>query len=72
MCLTTVHSTSTSIVTDAKLKSLIGTRARVLVAVTVNTTLVGQPAQAPRNWRMMITVEKVGEAYKTAVVEIVP
>jgi len=72
MCLTTVHSTSTSIVTDAKLKSLIGTRARVLVAVTVNTTLVGQPAQPPKDWRMMITVEKVGDAYKTAVVEIVP
>jgi len=34
--------------------------------------LVGQPAQAPKDWRMMITVEKVGDAYKTAVVEIVP
>jgi Mce-associated membrane protein len=46
--------------------------ADVLVAVTVKTSNAGAPDQAPRAWRMRISVEKVGDEAKVANVEFVP
>ncbi|WP_319452186.1 MULTISPECIES: hypothetical protein [unclassified Mycobacterium] len=67
------QSVSTGIVTDAHLVSLIGTRAKVFVAATVTTTTaVGKPHPEPRAWRLQITIDKVGDAYKAAAVEFQP
>jgi Mce-associated membrane protein len=46
--------------------------ADVLVAVSVKTSNAGAPEQAPRAWRMRISVEKVGDEAKVANVEFVP
>ena len=46
--------------------------AEVLVAVTVETSNAGAPEQAPRAWRMRITVEKVGDEAKVSNVGFVP
>ncbi len=62
-------STSTSTVDEARLESLDNGRARVFVGLTVTTVNVGQPPQAPRQWRLIITVQKVGESYKASGVE---
>jgi Mce-associated membrane protein len=59
-------------VTDAQQESKIPTDAEVLVAVTVNTSVVGQPDQAPRAWRMRIRVEQVDDGAKVSNVEFVP
>jgi Mce-associated membrane protein len=55
-----VKSKSVGNVTEAGLESATGTEGKVLVAVTVNTAIAGQPDQAPRAWRMRISVQKVG------------
>ena len=47
-------------------------QAQVLVAVTVKTSNAGAPEQAPRAWRMRITVQKVGDEAKVSNVEFVP
>ncbi|WP_319454396.1 MULTISPECIES: Mce protein [unclassified Mycobacterium] len=59
-------------VTDAQQESKIPTDAEVLVAVTVNTSVAGQPEQAPRAWRMRIRVEQVDDGAKVSNVEFVP
>ncbi len=46
--------------------------AQVLVAVTVKTSNAGAPEQAPRAWRMRISVQKVGDEAKVSDVEFVP
>jgi Mce-associated membrane protein len=46
--------------------------AQVLVAVTVKTSNAGAPEQAPRAWRMRISVQKVGDEAKVSNVEFVP
>ena len=56
-----VKSKSVGNVTEAGLESASATEAKVLVAVTVNTAVAGQPEQAPRAWRMRISVQKVGD-----------
>jgi Mce-associated membrane protein len=56
-----VKSKSVGNVTEAGLESASATEAKVLVAVTVNTAIAGQPQQAPRAWRMRISVQKVGD-----------
>jgi len=43
-----------------------------LVAVTVKTSNAGAPEQAPRAWRMRISVQKVGDEAKVSNVEFVP
>jgi hypothetical protein len=63
------QSVSTGVVTDAHLVSLVGTRAKVFVAATVDTTTGGTPHPEPRAWRLQLTIEKVGDEYKTAAVE---
>jgi Mce-associated membrane protein len=59
-------------VTDAQQESKIPTEAEVLVAVTVNTSVAGQPDQAPRAWRMRIHVQQVDDGAKVSNVEFVP
>ena len=65
-------STSTGSITEAGLESEAGDSAQVLVAVAVKTANVGAPAQEPREWRMRIAVQKVGDVMKVSNVEFVP
>lgn len=65
-------STSTGSITEAGLESEAGDSAQVLVAVAVKTSNVGAPAQEPREWRMRIAVQKVGDVMKVSNVEFVP
>jgi Mce-associated membrane protein len=67
-----VKSKSVGAVTEAGLESESADEAQVLVAVTVNTTVEGQPEQQPRAWRMRILVQKVGDDTKVSNVEFVP
>jgi len=53
-------------------QSITANGAQVLVAVTVKTSNAGAPDQAPRAWRMRITVQKVGDEAKVSNVEFVP
>jgi Mce-associated membrane protein len=64
-------STSVGTVTEAALESDGGDVAQVLVAVSVKVT-VGGAAQAPRAWRMRISVQKVGGDDKVSNVQFVP
>ncbi len=65
-------STSSGSIVEAGLESESGDAAQVLVAVAVKTANVGTPAQDPREWRMRISVQKVGDAMKVSNVEFVP
>ena len=65
-------STSTGAITEAGLESEAGDSAQVLVAVAVKTSNVGAPDQQPREWRMRIAVQKVGDVMKVSNVEFVP
>lgn len=62
-------STSTSTITEARLDSHDAGQARVFVALTATTINEGQPSPPPRDWRLLITVQKAGEAYKASNVE---
>lgn len=66
-----VKSKSVGSVTAAGLESVTPDGAQVLVAVTVNTAVEGQPEQAPRAWRMRITVEQTADDVKVSNVEFV-
>ena len=60
-------------VPDAEQGSKVPTEAQVLVAVTVNTSVVGQPEQSPRAWRMRILVQQAADGQaKVSNVEFVP
>jgi Mce-associated membrane protein len=59
-------------ITEAGIESERGDEARVLIAVSVNTTTAAAPSAAPRAWRMRISVQKVGAAAKVSNVEFVP
>jgi Mce-associated membrane protein len=68
-----VKSKSVGSVTEAGLESESPNEAQVLVAVTVHTSVEGQPDQQPRAWRMRILVQKVGgDDAKVSNVEFVP
>jgi Mce-associated membrane protein len=67
-----VKSKSVGTVTEAGIESVSGDEAQVLVAVAVNTSVVGQPDQRARHWRMRISVQKVGDETKVAKVDFVP
>jgi Mce-associated membrane protein len=67
-----VKSKSVGTITEAGIESVTGDEAQVLVAVAVNTSVVGQPEQPPRHWRMRISVQKVGDDPKVSNVEFVP
>lgn len=67
------QSKSVGNVTEAGLESQAGDQARVIVAVTVQTSNAGAPEQQPRAWRMRITVQKDGDdSAKVSNVEFVP
>lgn len=65
-------SKSTGEIAAAGLESESGDSAQVLVAVTVKTSNAGAPEQAPRAWRMRISVKKLGDEAKVSNVEFVP
>jgi Mce-associated membrane protein len=56
---------------DAGLESVSDGKAEVLVAVTVQSSNAGAPAQAPRAWRMRLTVQRVDDGAKVSQVEFV-
>jgi Mce-associated membrane protein len=68
------QSKSVGTIAEAGLQpdSITDNGAQVLVAVTVKTSNAGAPDQAPRAWRMRITVQKAGDDAKVANVEFVP
>jgi Mce-associated membrane protein len=67
------QSKSTGTIAEAGLESASGEEARVLVAVTVQSSNAGAPEQQPRAWRMRLTVEKTGEdEAKVSNVDFVP
>lgn len=65
------QSKSQGSVTETALESEQTDSARILVAVTVDTTVAGVAEEQPRAWRMRITVQKVGDDAKVANVEFV-
>lgn len=65
-------STSTGSITEAGLESEAGDAAQVLVAVAVKTSNAGAQDQEPREWRMRVSVQKVGDVMKVSNVEFVP
>jgi Mce-associated membrane protein len=68
------QSKSVGTIAEAGLEpqSITDNGAQVLVAVTVKTSNAGAPDQAPRAWRMRITVQKMGDDAKVSNVEFVP
>jgi Mce-associated membrane protein len=66
------QSKSVGTIAEAGLESETEDGAHVLVAVTVKTSNAGAPDQAPRAWRMRISVQKVGDDAKVSNVEFVP
>jgi Mce-associated membrane protein len=67
-----VQSVSTGTVTTAGLESSTDNEARVLVAVSVQTTTNDAPQQSSRAWRMRLSIQKVGDDAKVSNVEFVP
>ncbi|WP_237572146.1 Mce protein [Mycolicibacterium lacusdiani] len=66
-----VKSKSVGSVTEAGIKDQTADGAKVLLAVTVDTAVEGQPPQTPRSWRMLISVQQVGADAKVSNVEFV-
>jgi Mce-associated membrane protein len=66
------QSKSVGSIAEAGLESESDDSAQVLVAVQVKTSNAGAPEQAPRAWRMRISVQKVGDEAKVSNVEFVP
>ncbi|HZN78230.1 MAG TPA: Mce protein [Mycobacterium sp.] len=66
------QSKSEGTIAEAGLESESDKGAQVLVAVTVKTSNAGAPDQAPRAWRMRISVQKVGDDAKVSNVDFVP
>jgi Mce-associated membrane protein len=66
------QSKSVGTITEAGLESESDDKAQVLVAVSIKTTNLGVDDQAPRQWRMRITVEKSGSETKISNVAFVP
>ena len=66
------QSKSVGTIAETGLESESDNGAQVLVAVTVKTSNAGAPEQAPRAWRMRISVQKVGDDAKVSNVEFVP
>jgi Mce-associated membrane protein len=66
------QSKSVGTIAEAGLESESDDGAEVLVAVTVKTSNAGAPDQAPRAWRMRISMQKVGDEAKVSNVEFVP
>jgi Mce-associated membrane protein len=67
-----VQSKSVGTVTEAGLEPVSPNEARVLVAISVKTSDLGDEDQPPRAWRMRIDVEKVADGAKVSNVLFVP
>ncbi|BBX31235.1 hypothetical protein MMAG44476_12731 [Mycolicibacterium mageritense DSM 44476 = CIP 104973] len=65
-------SKSVGTIAEAGVESETDGGAQILVAVTVNTSNAGAPQQAPRAWRMLLTVQQVGDEAKVSNVKFVP
>jgi len=59
-------------VKEVGIESMTGDAAQVLVAASVQTSNAGAPEQEPRNWRMRVSVQKVGHDVKVSNVGFVP
>jgi len=69
----TLKSKSVGTITEAGVESTSGDAAQVLVVASVKTTLVNQPEQPPRSWRMRLSVQKVADGQaKVSSVAFVP
>jgi Mce-associated membrane protein len=66
------QSKSVGTIAEAGLENAGDNQAQVLVAISVNTSNAGATEQAPRAWRMRISVEKMGDEAKVSKVEFVP
>ena len=66
------QSKSVGTVTEAGLESVTADEGQVLVAVTVSSTSVDAASQAPRYWRMRLTIRKDDDTAKIAKVDFVP
>lgn len=66
------QAVSQGTVTEAGFESDSDDQAQVLVGVAVKTSAAGSPEQPPQQWRMRITVQKVGDGAKISDVEFVP
>ncbi len=67
-----VQSTTVGTVAEAGLEQVEGNKARILVAVSVKTTLGNDVEQPTRLWRMRIEMQKIGDQTKVSNVEFVP
>lgn len=67
-----VQSTTVGTVSEAGLESVEGDKARVLVSVSVKTSLGNGGGQPVHVWRMRIELQKVGNDTKVSNVEFVP
>lgn len=65
-------SKSVGTVTEAGVESESTDQAQILVAVAVQESNAGGQQQKPRDWRMRVTVQKVGNEVKVANVGFVP
>ena len=66
------QSKSVGTVTEAGLESQSGDEAQVLVALSVKSSTADAAEQEPRNWRMRISVQKLGNEVKVSNVAFVP
>jgi Mce-associated membrane protein len=66
------QSKSVGTVTAAGLESQSGDEAQVMVALSVKSSNLGDAEQEPRNWRMRISVQKLGDQVKVSNVAFVP
>jgi len=66
------QSITVGTVTEAGLESHTADNAQALVAVTVKTSNAGTDDPQPRDWRLRVFVQKVGDQAKVSNVEFVP
>jgi Mce-associated membrane protein len=66
------QSKSEGTVAEAGLESETGDQARVLVAVSVKTSIAAAPDQDPRRWRLRISIQRTADGAKVSNVEFVP
>jgi Mce-associated membrane protein len=66
------RSITVGTVTEAGLESQTADTAKALVAVAVATSNAGTAQPAPREWRLRVSVQKVGDQAKVSNVEFVP
>jgi Mce-associated membrane protein len=69
---TKLQATSSGTVSEAGLETESADEAQVLVAVRIHSSYRGDPDQTPRDWRMRIMVQRVGDGAKASNVAFVP